>query len=237
MSKILCPYHNDTTPSMQIYGDWSHCFVCKANVKTSELNLPGNIKEIRAKKNPTNIPDRMRYIQSLPIQEIRGINFHFDDRGYYITWPGKNFYKRRNFDGTDNRYVSPVGVPKPLFVYPGSAKHLLIIEGEINAITLHNSLYGDFKICSPGPASDLLRYIKYYLEFNRITIFVDRDAPGVVFGSQLKDLLLKNNKHVQLVALEKDFSDVFMEEGEEKLIELFENEMGMSSKPTMQGVG
>jgi 5S rRNA maturation endonuclease (ribonuclease M5) len=233
--KIICKFHNDTTPSMHLYGDWGYCFVCHAQVKRSELDLPGNIKEIRAKKNPTNIPETLQYIETLPVQEIRGIKFHFNDRGYFIVWPSKNYYKRRNFDGTDTRYIAPVGVTAPLFVYPGAARHLIIVEGEINAITLHNTVYGEFKICSPGPASNLLRYIKYYLQFSRITIFVDRDAPGVVFGSQLKDVLLKNNINTQLITVEKDFNHVFTEEGEEGVRRLFEESMGMSG--TMPQLG
>jgi hypothetical protein len=29
--KVLCPFHNDTTPSLQIYSDHYHCFVCGAH--------------------------------------------------------------------------------------------------------------------------------------------------------------------------------------------------------------
>lgn len=225
--KVICPYHSDTNPSLHIYGKWAYCFVCNVSVQTSELNLPGNIKEIREKKNPTNIPETINYIESLPDREIRGIKMHFDNKGYYIVWPNKNYYKRRNFDGTDNRYLAPAGVTPPLFVYPGSAKHLVIVEGELNCISLHNCVYGEYKICSPGPASNLLRYVKYYLQFNKITIFVDHDAPGVVFGSQLKDLLLKNNIQTKLVTLTKDWNDVLTEEGEEAVRQRFEDAMGM----------
>jgi hypothetical protein len=29
--KVICPFHHDTTPSLQIYADHFHCFVCGAH--------------------------------------------------------------------------------------------------------------------------------------------------------------------------------------------------------------
>lgn len=223
--KVICPMHNDHEPSMKIYGEWAYCFVCQAQMRTTDLNLPGSAQEIREKKHPTNVPNMIEYIKSLPQMEIRGHKFHVSDSGYYFLWPHGNFYKKRNFDDSKGRYVSPRGVSKPLFVYPGSAKHLLIVEGEINAMSLHTSVFGEYKVCSPGPAADFVRYIKYYLQFKHITIFVDKDAPGVIYGTYLKDILLRHNKHTKLVAMERDYNEIHVTEGETGVRNYFEKEM------------
>lgn len=217
--KIICPFHLDTNPSMHVYGEWSHCHVCLAHVRTSELGLDGAPVP---RKDPTNVPKMIQYIRGLPIKSIRGLQLPFDDRGYYIVWPDGSFYKRRNWDDK-TRYIAPAGVNQPIFTYPtNTAKHLLIVEGEINAISIHDVVYGDYKVCSPGPATNFMRYIKYYTQFERITIIADRDAPGVVFGDSLKQHLLKLHKRVNLILLEKDFNQVLQESGEQGVLELFE---------------
>ena len=224
MKVILCPFHNDTNPSMRIYGEYSHCFVCSAHVLTSELNLPEYKPRTPPRKEPTNIAERIQYISKLPKQNIRGFNLAYDDLGYYLVWPSGNYYKRRNFTGKA-RYTAPSGVAQPLFVYPGSAKHLVVVEGEMNAMTLHRAVYGDFKVVSPGPASDFLRHVKYYFQFHRITLILDYDAPGIVFGLQVKEYLLKFGKHVNLILVDKDYNQILQDSGEEAVREAFERDM------------
>lgn len=221
--KIICPSHNDTVPSMHIYEDFGFCFVCHVSIPVSELNLPGNFEQ-RPRQDPTNIPKMIERIKSLPTAFTRGFYFPYDDRGFYIVWPGENYYKRRNNSQNTNRYVSPSGAVKPLFVYPGNSRQLVIIEGELNAMSLNSCLFGEFKICSPGPASDLMRYIKYYSQFDNIRIYVDYDGPGVVFGSTLKDMLLKQHKRVILVAMTRDFNDILCKDGEDAVRKRFEEE-------------
>lgn len=220
MKKILCPYHNDTVPSMQIYGEFSHCYVCRAHVLTSELDLPESYVTKQIKREPTNVARMIENINKLPNKTIRGIKLPHDEYGYYVVWPSGTYYKRRNYTGKA-RYTAPAGVTPPLFVYPGAAKHLIVVEGEINAISLHNVVYGDFKICSPGPASDFMRHIKYFTQFNRITIFCDHDAPGVVFGIQLKNHLLSLGKRVNLNSMVTDFNQLLIDGGEEAVKQRF----------------
>lgn len=223
MGKILCPVHNDHEPSMHIYGKYAYCFVCHANMLASELNIPEG--RTIPKPEPTNIEERLKYIRTLPTKIIRGLQLPYDNSGYYITWNNAAYYKRRNFEGR-TRYIAPSGVKPPLFVCPGTETHLLVVEGELNALSLFESSYGEYKICSPGPASDFMRHIKYYLGYSKITIIADHDAPGIVFGCQLKELLHKANKQCTLVLMTEDFNRILQDKGEqavrEKLAEALE---------------
>lgn len=221
MRVVLCPYHNDTRPSMRIYGTWSHCFSCNAHVLTEELDLPEHAKLI-PKKEPTDIKTMLRHISCLPTKEIRGFNLHYDQFGYFIVWPTGNYYKRRNFS-SNVRYTAPSGVKPPMFIYPGASKHLIVVEGEMNVMTLHRAIWsGDYKLVSPGPASNFMRFIKYYSHYERITLILDHDAAGVVFGCQLKEVLLKEGKHVRLVTCKEDYNQILQDRGEEAVRVEFE---------------
>ena len=211
---------------MRIYSEWSHCFVCNAHILTKELELPEHLIDRAFKAEPTNIPNMIKYINSLPVATIRGLQLPYNERGYYVVWPNLDYYKLRLNSG-NTRYIAPSGVKPPLFVYPGSARHLIIVEGEINCMTLHNCVFGEYKLCSPGPATDMMRHLKYYAQYQRITIIVDHDAPGVIFGCQLRDHLLTLKKRVNIIALDKDFNDILTSEGEEAVKCVFEREMGL----------
>ncbi len=220
--KVLCPVHEDHEPSMHIYGENAYCFVCKASIPSAELNIPEN-KHI-PRPEPTNVPDRIKYIQGLPTKMIRGLQLPYDNSGYYVVWPNIQYYKRRNFEGKV-RYIGPSGVKAPLFVCPGTASHLIICEGEINAMSLYDCVNMDereFKIVSPGSASEMMRHIKYYLGYSKITIIADYDAAGICFGYQLKDLLLKNRKSVILALMKEDFNRILQDEGPDAVRAKFE---------------
>lgn len=221
--KVLCKFHDDSTPSMHIYGDRAFCYVCHAMCLTEELELPGHIRVV-PKKELTNVPGMIKTIESLPTQLIRGFRLHVDELGYYIVWTDKSYYKRRNFYGKA-RYTAPSGVKPPLFTYSGTSKHLVIVEGELNCMSAYRATWGDYKLVSPGPASDMLRHIKYYSYYQKITIIVDHDAAGIVFGCQLKDHLLKMNKHVHLVTVKKDYNQLLQDSGEEAVREQFERDV------------
>jgi hypothetical protein len=49
-SKINCPFHDDGTPSLQVYGDHYHCFGCSAHGELSELLVKLNNAGIDAGK-------------------------------------------------------------------------------------------------------------------------------------------------------------------------------------------
>lgn len=219
--RALCPQHNDTTPSMVIYGNWAHCMVCQAHILTSELNLPGSFTDY-PRREPTDVKKQLERVNKLPLVKTRGLLLPTDSLGYYIVWPNGDFYKRRNFEDTKARYTGPAGIKPPLFVYPGKADHLVVVEGELNAMSLHQIVFGEYRVCSPGSATEMTRHIKYYLQFKRVSIFVDNDPPGIVYGLMLKDLLLSKGKHVTIELMDKDFNDILQQEGEDAVRKRFE---------------
>lgn len=221
--KILCPYHQDNTPSLHIYGEWAHCYVCQAHCLTSELNLPEYLAPT-IRPEPTNVKERLKYIQGLPTKMIRGLQLPYDNSGYYVVYPVSEYYKRRNWEGK-TRYIGPSGVKAPLYVCPGTASHLIICEGELNALSLYQALWGDYKIVSPGSASEMMRHIKSYLLYNKITIIADWDAAGAVHAGALRDHLLKARKTCRLILMTDDFNSILEKHGEEEVRARFEREI------------
>ncbi len=231
--KILCPFHNDTEPSMHVYGEWAYCFVCQANVKASELNLPPSAREIRAKKNPVNIKERITYIKSLETKTIRGLELPYDDTGFYIVWSDESYYVKRTWTGK-SRYVSPSGVVRPLFKFykrvTVANELLVIVEGELNAMSLRQSITDDVDIVSPGSANNFVKYIKEYESYKNVLIIFDLDAPGVVFGVDLKNRLLTGRK-VSVHPMERDLNVILETEGKEAVQEEYKKAVGMFRVP------
>lgn len=224
MRRVLCRFHDDHDPSMTIYGMWAHCWVCGAHILTSELELNDYEQRVLPKQEPTNIPKKIEYIESLPVKNIRGLDLHYDNLGFYVVWPTKNYYKCRKWHGKP-KYIAPSKVKAPLWVYPGSAKHLVVIEGELNAATIHNIVFGSFKICSPGSAAEFARHIKYFLQYKRITLILDHDAAGIVHGCLVRNLLHQHGKHATLVTVTQDYNDLLQTKGEEAVRKKFEKDM------------
>lgn len=203
-----------------MYEDGCYCFVCEFKCDISEVL---NEKEVRAfrkvKQEPDNIYQKFEYIRTLPEDLIRGLRLHHDNLGYFVLWPSGDFYKQRLYRSDGPRYVGPKGFRPPLFEIKGKKKDIVIvIEGELNCLSLSLAL-GDcgISIVSPGTASDLTRYIDYYLLYKQVYIIVDRDPAGVVNGLELKNHLLSKNKSVRLFAVDKDFNDILQSDGPEIL--------------------
>jgi len=218
MANIRCPFHDDTRASMKVYGDVAWCFVCHMSVPVTELNLPARII---SSKEITDIKKEWEYIKSLPKKLIRGLEMPYDNRGFYVLWPNKMFYKKRLNEGK-TRYIAPSGHKPPLYVCPGENSHLLVVEGELNAASIHRVKWDEYKIVSPGSAGEFLRHLEYYLQYPRITLVLDKDAAGIVHGLQIKEILLKHKKDTRLVLVSKDFSSILETQGEDSLREYFE---------------
>lgn len=147
------------------------------------------------------------------MQPLRALSFHADSEGYYILWPDKSYYKYRTFNGS-TRYLGPSGHKPPIFIYPGRKEHLILVEGEINCMSLKQAYYtNEISIGSFGGINNCYNYIDTYSLYSTIHVIVDRDSPGVVNGLNLKEILINKGKRVQLVALPKDFNDVLVESG------------------------
>lgn len=212
--KVNCtnPHHTDTNPSMHVYDDRAYCFSCGFSVPSEEVVSLNELNRI--KKEPEDVNSTLHYIRQCPIRSIRGLEFHYDSTGYFILWPaGVDFYKKRLFKG-DTRYIGPRGRRAPLFEIPGNSKTCcIVVEGEVNALSLSLALGNMYPIFSPGSANEFLYHTNKYLTFDQVCCILDKDKPGVIAGLKTKTELRNRGKKVHLVACEKDCNQILQDEG------------------------
>lgn len=212
MAKVHCPAHEDDTPSMHLYEDRGWCYVCNYSCPVEDI-APGYR---HVKKEPEDVKSKIEYIRNLPIKPVRGVRLHHDNLGYFILWPKLEYYKYRRFNEDGGpRYIGPRGVRAPFLLFDAnSAKALILVEGELNAISLRVA-YPNHKvaIASPGSCAEFSRHYKEYLNFQYICIIVDYDNPGVGHGLALKQRLLKDKKNVELIAMSPDYNDILQSSG------------------------
>lgn len=231
--KIHCPFHEETTPSCHIYEDAFFCFGCGA--KGGLDKLPTDKVEFVRTSNFKNfykedVTSRIAYINTLPTKSIRGLILPYDLTGYYLVYPGAQYYIKRVWD-TDggSKYLAPKGTQRPLYKarygsYEDNKRGpLLVIEGELNAASAAMVLgyTGPIRtVISPGSACELNKpkCIDYCLQYEYICIIVDKDAPGVAAGLQLKYKLIDKGKRVVLWPLEADLNNLLQQDnGQEKV--------------------
>lgn len=226
VERRLCPVHKENTPSFVVYqSGWGHCYGCGAHI---QVGTSANLTE----KPKENIGDSLEYIKSLPLVPRRGLEFHTNQTGYYILWPNAKFYKKRMFEGS--KYLSPVGIRKPLFIAAKNptSSSLIIVEGEINAMSLAKAM-PNINIVSPGAASDFYSvnsdrfYLPHYLNYDNIHIIVDKDKAGIVAGIELKTRLLIHKSNIKISLWENDANDLLQKEGPEGLKKYY---LDMSSR-------
>lgn len=221
--KILCPNHKDNTPSLHVYKEYSHCFVCGFRIKNTGESYVTQIKE-----EPEEIKSKIRIIQNLPVERVRGLDLHTDEQSYYILWPDFHFYKQRNYIG-EQRYMGPKGIRPPLFLYPEETDHIVAIEGELNCISVwysHTNVQFNHTLCSPGAASNFTKYVDFFLKYKKITLILDHDPAGVAYGSETKERLLKLCKHVNLVTVDTDYNDILQNSGYSVVLNKFRKDVG-----------
>lgn len=212
---------------MVIYPDGGYCFGCNKSMKVDTGVKP----KVKMTQKVGDINQTLGYINSLPKKEIRGLELPYDNLGYYIVYSGNNFYLRRNWkDGI--KYVYPANVEIPIFIALDATftKNLIIVEGQINALSLVSSLNnGEASIVSPGSANKLnnKKYIDYYLKYDNILIIVDMDEPGILAAQKLKATLYKNKKNYEVMYMEKDFNDLLVYGGKEAVKEAYKKGMEM----------
>lgn len=210
---------------MHVYDQYSYCFVCTAKAKTEDVLSSSAILALRkTERVPTDIIKDMEYINGLRKEEIRSLQLPVDDFGYYVLWPDGSYYKKRLFRGSV-RYICPKGRSAPLFAYPGSKETLLLVEGEINCMSLKYAL-PDCKatIASYGSASQALKYLPIYLTYNKVYVIVDKDNEGVISGLWLQHVMRAQNKQIQLIALETDLNDILVKGGVNAVQEVIKKE-------------
>lgn len=176
------------------------------------------------KKEIEDLNEKMVYIRSLPTEPIRGIVFPFDTSGYYIVWPSGDYYKLRRWSSADNgsKYHCPSGHSKPIYVISSlkSSRNLLIVEGEINALSIGTTL-PTFDIISPGGVGNftdnsMISELNKFTYYDTIIICVDEDTAGLQGALKLKKILYKHQSvqaEVIINLMEKDFNQLLVEYG------------------------
>jgi len=221
MQRIFCPKHKERTPSVVIYDTHAWCFGGCGRIELSDL---GSVyQQPSSTPPPVDLRADLERINNLPRASVRGLNLPVDGDSYYIVWPEGTYYKRRKFFAEDgSKYLCPRGHKKPLLVArKGKSKeNLVIIEGEIEALTLAG-INGNYDIVSPGGVGSFKEgsWLNQVLTYKRFCIIVDKDNPGFKAAVELKRVLLKRSPYVDIVFKDKtcDINDILVKHGKEAL--------------------
>ncbi len=235
MEKIICPFHKingqpERTPSCVVYHDHYHCFSCGAHgVDLSSLgNGRSLVSTVSNGETREHLGESLNRIKSLPRGVIRGLHMHANRDSYYVLWPNGDYYKRRDFKDTEARYYCPKGHPKPPFVLNPGKTGCIVVEGEINALSLA-TVVTDWTIVSPGGASEFNKYLTEYKKYSTIVLIADKDPAGAEAIIKTKPLLLKHTHDVRhyLIDPNKDLNDWLVKDGQEGLSKFTETELGL----------
>lgn len=220
--KIRCPdpEHEDSAPSCAVYDDGTgYCFSCNKYFKQVAEPTKNVIKYIE------DLNEKLTYIEALPVTHTRGLIFHFDNDGYYIIWPNRDYYKLRNWTNIrgGDKYLSPSGHSKPVFrlFTQKVTQNVIIIEGEINALSLRKGFeVANCDVISPGSAtsftdSNMLYLLPELAKYVNILICVDEDVAGLSAALKLKELLRHDVLNVTIKLMEKDFNELLVEYGQD----------------------
>jgi len=209
VKKINCPSgtHEDRTPSCAVYEDGSgYCFAC--NVTFKSIAEPVDIPP----KEVENLDDSLRTIDTLPTMEHRGLWFPYTNRGYYIVWPKRDYYKLRLWAPRpeEPKYFGTKGHKKPWFVLkpPVPVKVCIVTEGEINALSI-SKLLPDLTVISPGGASnfhdsEMKSKVELFRKYDTIIVLVDADKAGVEGAMKFHTLVKPHCLDVRIKLMEED---------------------------------
>jgi hypothetical protein len=199
---------------MELYDDgWGHCFVCGAHIKMLDaINTPP-----RKVQEPEDVETSIRQIKQLPIKWVRGLQLHSNDRGYYIIWPDNNYYKFRLASGKP-KYVGPTGHTPPLFWAQrlSSATTLVIVEGELNALSLRAG-WNHCDIVSPGSATNFgskeAELLSLAGQYDKVIIWTDDDSAGISAVWHVMPVLINRGIKTTCITQELDANDILVKHG------------------------
>lgn len=230
VERIICPNpeHIEQTPSCAVYEDGSmYCFGCSKFWQSGQQS-PNTVP---IKKYVEDLPPKFSYIESLDQVEHRGLKFHADRDGYYVVWPDKSYYKLRkwDFNTKDMKYCGAPGHKKPWFVLSAktsntvyiSLKECVIIEGEINALSLRQA-YPEIDIYCPGGVgnftdSNSKSMLPLITQYASIYIIVDCDDVGVKAAIKFKKLIQPPCMDVNIILMEQDVNSILVDKGVEEI--------------------
>lgn len=223
--RIICPFHQESTPSCILYEKSFKCFACGAYGPLEALGIAVDKDTLVDTKPVEDVSASVEYIESLPKEFIRGLNLHADKSNYYILWPNAKYYKSRSkaIDDGGKKYKCPYGVSKPPFMIRSATKFswykrsLVIVEGELNALSLSEAFpYVD--IMSPGGAGDFTssatkKLLPQLQEYNRILIIADNDPAGAEAAIGLTGFLRSSGIKTKAKLMDRDANEVLTSEG------------------------
>lgn len=207
VKKINCPsgLHEDKTPSCGVYEDGSgFCFACNTSFKSIAEPVAMPPKEME------NLDDSFRIIDALPAMGHRGLQFPYSNRGYYIVWPKKDYYKLRLWAPRPDepKYLGAKGHKKPWFVLkpPVPVKTCVVTEGEINAMSIA-ALLPHLMVVSPGGASnfhdgEMKSKVELFRKYDTIIVLVDSDKAGVEGAMKFHTLVKPHCLDVRIKLME-----------------------------------
>jgi hypothetical protein len=218
--KVLCPYHADTNPSMTLYDDgYGFCWVCW---KQYRMSGPTEAR-IKTQKPPEDLDASLDKVSLLPKKMIRGLELPYNDYGYFIIWPDKSYYKVRKYKDDGSKYYGASGHKPPIFdLREGSTstRTLLVVEGEINALSAKKSMPW-LPVISPGSAGHFKVHEDKILEicklYDDVVIWADEDDAGYECILQLGGSLQFMGKIVDFILSNSDANEILITQGVDKL--------------------
>jgi len=231
--KILCPFHKEDTPSCVLYSNGYFCFGCGARGKLFELQgvkLPP--PEELEPEDPEDLEEKFTYIESLPLTETRGLWFPADNRGFYICWPDKSYYKLRVWEpGKGPKYLGARGHRRGLFwARKENNETLILTEGEINALSIAAAV-PNVDVASPGGVGDFTeRKVKaqltsYYI-YSTILVVADADKPGAEAIINSLSVLWASRVNAKGLPMQPDANEVLVQFGSERLKKEIQEALG-----------
>lgn len=212
MKRILCPFHEESTPSCVVYHDHYRCYGCNASGPISALGS-AVVGSSPVRLPPADLQADVARVSALPRAVVRGLSLPVDDTSYYILWPGNAFYKRRKFfPGDGPKYLCPRGHKKPLYFPRQEDRHdtLAVVEGELNALSLA-SIEPPFDVCSPGGVGDFKESLWPSLAgYKKYLLILDKDKPGLDAGKKMKEWLVRKTPYVELRLVSPDLNDMLV---------------------------
>lgn len=236
LRRILCPNHTERTPSFVIRDDgWGHCYGCGHREFLPQYKE--DREDIPKEEHCEDILQSLLYIDSLPKKLIRGLDLPYDHLFYYIVWPNALYYKKRLKDVGErkSKYLCPKGHRKPLLIANSGDSTLLVVEGEINALSLALA-FPEHTVVSPGGTQDIWSnagglkfkdYLAYYKSFRNLYILVDDDKAGLSSGMELTAHLLSEGNKTSLIPMSEDANHILEHHGKEKLRSEISKRMGL----------
>lgn len=219
--KILCPFHQERTPSCVIYSDHFACYGCGKRGPRSALKGEYATMPIEDPE-PEDLAEAFRYIDSLPFTEQRGLSLPTDRDGFYIVWPDRSYYKYRFFSPWGPKYIGARGHVKPLFTANTAASRVcLMVEGELNALSLAKAV-PELTVVSPGGSGNFSKkqiaaLLTQMANYDILTLIVDEDAAGAKAVVEALPVLRLAGKRVWTWLMTPDANQTLQDVGVEAL--------------------